>query len=93
MAILHELAHAYHDQVLGIKEPRILAAWKKFRESKRYESVLMNIGEKPVASTHGLLTTVAFDFNNMKPNYALEGSIAVAGSSIKFLQNNLEFIE
>src|SRR5262245_29538879 len=44
MAILHELAHAYHDQVLGIKEPRIMAAWKKFRDSKRYESVLMNIG-------------------------------------------------
>lgn len=55
--------------------------------------LLMNIGEKPVASTHGLLTTVAFDFEGMKPNYALEGSIAVAGSSIKFLQNNLEFIE
>lgn len=55
--------------------------------------LLMNIGEKPVTSTHGLLTTVAFDFEGMKPNYALEGSIAVAGSSIKFLQNNLEFIE
>ena len=55
--------------------------------------LLMNIGEKPVVSTHGLLTTVAFDFHNMKPNYALEGSIAVAGSSIKFLQNNLEFID
>lgn len=55
--------------------------------------LLMNIGEKPVASTHGLLTTVAFDFEGMKPNYALEGSIAVAGSSIKFLQNNLEFIQ
>lgn len=55
--------------------------------------LLMNIGEKPVVSNHGLLTTVAYDFHNMKPNYALEGSIAVAGSSIKFLQNNLEFIE
>lgn len=55
--------------------------------------LLMNIGETPVASTHGLLTTVAYDFAGMKPMYALEGSIAVAGSSIKFLQNNLEFIE
>ena len=54
--------------------------------------LLMNIGEKPVVSTHGLLTTVAYDFEGMKPNYALEGSIAVAGSSIKFLQNNLGFI-
>ncbi|KAJ9654604.1 Glycerol kinase [Neophaeococcomyces mojaviensis] len=55
--------------------------------------LLMNIGEKPVVSTHGLLTTVAYDFDGMKPMYALEGSIAVAGSSIKFLQNNFEFIE
>jgi len=55
--------------------------------------LLMNIGEKPVVSTHGLLTTVAYDFHNMKPSYALEGSIAVAGSSVKFLQNNLGFIE
>lgn len=54
--------------------------------------LLMNIGEKPVISTHGLLTTVGYDFEGMKPMYALEGSIAVAGSSIKFLQNNLEFI-
>jgi hypothetical protein len=45
MAILHELAHAYHDQVLGTDEPRILEAWKRFKESTRYESVLMNTGE------------------------------------------------
>src|SRR5437870_12203478 len=37
--VLHELAHAYHDQVLGFEEPRILAAWKKFVASGRYESV------------------------------------------------------
>ena len=45
MAILHELAHAYHDQVLGTDEPRIKEAWTKFRDSKRYDSVLMNIGQ------------------------------------------------
>ena len=55
--------------------------------------LLYNVGEKPVISTHGLLSTVAFDFAGQKPMYALEGSIAVAGSSIKFLQNNLKFIE
>jgi hypothetical protein len=37
--VLHELAHAYHDQVLGFEEPRILAAWKKFVASGKYESV------------------------------------------------------
>jgi len=36
---------------------------------------------------------VAFDFAGQKPVYALEGSIAVAGSSVKFLQNNFGFIE
>src|SRR5437870_662950 len=37
--VLHELAHAYHDQVLGFDEPRIKAAWKKFVASGKYESV------------------------------------------------------
>jgi glycerol kinase len=56
--------------------------------------LLYNVGETPVNSTHGLLTTVAFDFGgNSKPMYALEGSIAVAGSSVKFLVDNLGFIE
>jgi glycerol kinase len=52
--------------------------------------LLYNTGEKPVISTHGLLTTVAYDFGD-KPVYALEGSIAVAGSGVKFLMNNLGF--
>lgn len=38
-AVLHELAHAYHDQQLGFGEKRILEAWKRFKESGRYESV------------------------------------------------------
>jgi glycerol kinase len=53
--------------------------------------LLYNVGDKPVISTHGLLSTVAYDFGGT-PQYALEGSIAVAGSSIKFLQNNFGFI-
>ncbi|KAF7563677.1 hypothetical protein G7046_g463 [Stylonectria norvegica] len=55
--------------------------------------LLYNVGSKPVVSTHGLLTTVAFDFGEGKTMYALEGSIAVAGSSVKFLVDNLGFIE
>lgn len=42
--VLHELAHAYHDQVLGFEEPRVLAAWKKFRDSGKYKSVLTSPG-------------------------------------------------
>ncbi|OQE46344.1 hypothetical protein PENCOP_c001G03334 [Penicillium coprophilum] len=54
--------------------------------------LLYNVGDKPVLSTHGLLATVAYHFSG-KPIYALEGSIAVAGSGIKFLQNNLNFFQ
>jgi glycerol kinase len=55
--------------------------------------MLYNVGEKPVISTHGLLATVAYDFGgNRKPAYALEGSVAVAGSGVKFLMNNMGFI-
>lgn len=54
--------------------------------------LLMNVGEQPVISTHGLLTTVAYDFGgSTKPMYALEGSIAVAGSSVKFMVDNFGF--
>ncbi|KAF7955136.1 uncharacterized protein EAE97_000395 [Botrytis byssoidea] len=55
--------------------------------------LLYNVGNKPVVSKYGLLATVAYDFGNgRKPVYALEGSIAVAGSGVKFLMNNLGFI-
>ncbi|KAK3058580.1 Glycerol kinase [Extremus antarcticus] len=52
--------------------------------------LLYNVGEKPVISKHGLLATVAYNFDG-KPVYALEGSIAVAGSGVKFLMHNLGF--
>jgi glycerol kinase len=54
--------------------------------------LLYNVGEKPVISKHGLLATIAYNFDG-KPIYALEGSIAVAGSALKFLTNNLGFSE
>jgi len=39
-AVLHELAHAYHDQVLGFDDPRIMSAWRKFVAGGRYKSVM-----------------------------------------------------
>ncbi|KAI2628828.1 glycerol kinase [Hypoxylon sp. NC1633] len=55
--------------------------------------LLYNVGTKPVLSKYGLLATVAFDFGKgREPVYALEGSIAVAGSGVKFLMHNLGFI-
>lgn len=55
--------------------------------------LLYNVGPEPVISKSGLLATVAFDFGPELGGraYALEGSIAVAGSGVKFLQGNLGF--
>ncbi|EAU35727.1 glycerol kinase 2 [Aspergillus terreus NIH2624] len=54
--------------------------------------LLYNVGEKPVISKHGLLATVGFQLGkNRKPVYALEGSVAVAGSGVSFLMNNMGF--
>jgi hypothetical protein len=44
--VLHELAHAYHDQVLGFDHPGIIAAYKKAKEAGIYEKVLLHTGEK-----------------------------------------------
>ncbi|KAL2197843.1 glycerol kinase-like protein [Corynascus similis CBS 632.67] len=56
--------------------------------------LLYNVGTEPVISKYGLLATVAYDFGGgRKPVYALEGSIAVAGSGVKFLMDNLGFIK
>ncbi|WP_102349546.1 glycerol kinase GlpK [Bacillus sp. Marseille-P3661] len=50
--------------------------------------MLMNTGEKAVASKHGLLTTIAWGVNG-KVEYALEGSIFVAGSAVQWLRDGL----
>ncbi len=55
--------------------------------------LLFNVGERPVISKHGLLATVPYDFEGGAPMYALKGSIAVAGSSEKFLVNNFGFVD
>lgn len=56
--------------------------------------LLYNCGTEPVISKNGLLATVAYDFGKgQKPVYALEGSIAVGGSGITFLQNNLGLVQ
>lgn len=54
--------------------------------------MLMNTGEELVRNDQGLLTTVAYQFGDQKPVYALEGSIAVTGSLIQWLRDNLGLI-
>ncbi|WP_280268884.1 glycerol kinase GlpK [Nocardia wallacei] len=54
--------------------------------------LLLNTGEEIVRSQHGLLTTVAYQFGTERPVYALEGSIAVTGSAIQWLRDQLGII-
>ena len=54
--------------------------------------LLMNTGETPVLSRNGLVTTVACGLNG-KVNYALEGSIFVAGAAIQWLRDELRLLE
>ncbi len=55
--------------------------------------LLLNTGEKPVHSSHGLITTVAYQVRGQEPVYALEGSIAMAGALVQWLRDNLGLIE
>ncbi len=54
--------------------------------------LLLNTGEKIVRSENGLLTTVCYQFGEAKPVYALEGSIAVTGSAVQWLRDQLGII-
>ena len=54
---------------------------------------IINTGDRPVLSSSGLLTTVAFKLGSEPTQYALEGSIAVTGSLIQWLRDNLELID
>ena len=55
--------------------------------------LLLNTGEKIVSSQNGLLTTVAYKLGEAKPHYALEGSIAIAGSLVQWIRDNFGFIK
>lgn len=54
--------------------------------------MLMNTGEKPVFSKNGLVTTIAWGLDG-KVNYALEGSIFVAGAAIQWLRDQLKIVD
>jgi len=54
--------------------------------------LLMNTGNRPVPSRHGLLTTVAYQFRNQPAIYALEGSIAITGALVQWVRDNLGMI-
>ncbi|MCW2889385.1 MAG: glycerol kinase [Streptosporangiaceae bacterium] len=54
--------------------------------------LLLNTGTDLVRSRHGLLSTVCYQFGDSKPVYALEGSIAVTGSAVQWLRDQLGII-
>jgi glycerol kinase len=54
--------------------------------------LLVNTGEKLCRSTNGLLSTVCYQFGDAAPVYALEGSIAVTGSAVQWLRDQLQII-
>jgi len=54
--------------------------------------LIFNTGEEIVHSKNGLLTTLGYKLGDAKPHYALEGSIAVTGSLVQWLRDNLGII-
>src|ERR1700761_734458 len=54
--------------------------------------LLMNMGERPVVSASGLLTTLACRVGDEAPTYALEGSIAITGALVQWVRDNLGLI-
>ncbi len=54
--------------------------------------MLLNTGAQRVPSRHGLLTTVCYQLGSQHPVYALEGSVAVTGSLVQWLRDNLGLI-
>ena len=64
--VLHELAHGYHDQVLGFDEPRVVSAWERFCASGKYKSVLTSPG--PMREHYALTDAKEF-FAEMTETY------------------------
>ena len=54
--------------------------------------MLLNTGHTPVASRHGLLTTLGYQFYGQAPVYCLEGAIAITGALVQWLRDNLGLI-
>jgi glycerol kinase len=55
--------------------------------------MLLNTGNKPVASKSGLITGLGYKIGNEKPVYMLEGSIAITGALVQWLRDNLGMIK
>ncbi len=54
--------------------------------------MLMNTGDEPLKSKHGLLTTIGATLEGQKPQYILEGSVFIGGAAVKWLRDELKMI-
>ena len=69
--------------------------WEKGNAKNTYGTgcfLLMNTGDKPVFSNNGLVTTIAWGMDG-KVQYALEGSVFIAGASIQWLRDEMKLID
>jgi glycerol kinase len=83
--------------ILGDQQAALVgqACFKRGEAKNTYGTgcfLLMNTGERPVESKHGLLTTVAYKLGDQPARYALEGSVAIAGALVQWLRDNLGLI-
>ncbi|KAL0321213.1 UNVERIFIED_CONTAM: Glycerol kinase [Sesamum radiatum] len=66
----------------------------KLRALRTGAFILLNTGEEIIKSNHGLLSTLAYKLGPKAPtNYALEGSIAIAGAAVQWLRDSLGIIK
>jgi glycerol kinase len=84
--------------ILGDQQAALVgqACFKKGEAKNTYGTgcfLLMNTGEQPVESRHGLLTTVAYKLEKKPARYALEGSVAIGGALVQWLRDNLGLIK
>ncbi len=54
--------------------------------------LLLNTGDRPIASERGLLTTLGYQLGSSRPTYALEGSIAITGALVQWFRDNVGLI-
>ncbi|GAA2485281.1 glycerol kinase GlpK [Terrabacter carboxydivorans] len=87
------LSAALGDQQAAMVGQVCLAAGEAKNTYGTGNFLLLNTGEELVRSKNGLLTTVCYQFGDAKPVYALEGSIAVTGSAVQWLRDQLGIIQ
>jgi glycerol kinase len=84
--------------ILGDQQAALVgqACFKRGEAKNTYGTgcfLLMNTGSAAVQSNFGLLTTVAYQFGKQPAQYALEGSVAIAGALVQWMRDNLNLIE